>query len=94
MSEGNTDNVNVLEQNNTYTDNDTVSKYERSKRVEIIAQKLVEKFGTAKWFPFYCKVAWKLSEEQIWRFYEHANGKKVRNPAKLFYYLCDRAMRP
>lgn len=93
MSQGNNDNVSVLIQNNNYTDNDSVNKYERSKQVEGIAQKLVEKFGTSSWFPFYCKVAYKLSEAQIWSFCEQANGKKVRNPAKLFYYLCDRAMK-
>lgn len=93
MSQHNTDTVNVFVKNNTYTDNVTDGdKYKKSKEVELVAMQLVDKFNTPSWFPFYCKVAYKLPQDLIWRLYEQAHGKKVRDPAKLFYYLCDRAM--
>lgn len=88
----NNDNVIVSRRNTNDNVNDIGNKYDRSKNVERIAHQLVEKFGNGNYYGFYCKVAYKLSESQIWSFYEQCNGNKVRNPAKLFSWLCGRAM--
>lgn len=92
-----TDNVKVLGKSNISTDNDS-DRYKKSKQVEMIAQSLVDKLHTPDWFPFYCKVAYALPEATIWRLYEQATSEQARkkpghNAARLFYWLCDRAMR-
>lgn len=92
MSQHNTDTVNVFAKRDTYNDTDS-DKYQKSKHVEMIASKLVDKFNTPQWFAFYCKVAYRLPEALIWKLYEKTQGKKVANPAKLFYWLCERAMK-
>lgn len=63
-------------------------KYGRSRKVENIADRLITIFGNEQFRPFYCKVAWKLSEAKIWSNVEQA--QKGNNPAKLFSYLCKR----
>ena len=66
------------------------SNYLQSRKVEVIADKLVEKLGIdEKSRPFMCKVAWKLSEARIWSNLEQAQ-KSNRNPVGLFIYLCKR----
>lgn len=63
-------------------------KFDRSKKVENIADRLITIFGNDQYRPFYCKVAWKLSEARIWANVEQA--QKGNTPAKLFSYLCKR----
>lgn len=87
-------NVNGLYTNPNYNVNDN-GKYENARKVEAIADKLVEKFGLPeKSRPFMCKVAYKLSEARIWAHYEHVttsqNGKPIANPVGLFIWLCKR----
>lgn len=82
------DNVNGFETNN-YIDNEN-DKYGRAKKVEYIADRLVEKFGNAQFRGFYCKVAWKLSEAKIWQNYEAAVKGNPTEPGRLFSYLCKR----
>lgn len=66
------------------------TSYERSRKVENIADSLVEKLGVdIQSRPFMCKVAWKLSEARIWDNLEQAQKSKV-NPVGLFIYLCKR----
>lgn len=66
------------------------SKYERSRKVEEIADSLLEKLNVdEKSRPFMCKVAWKLSESRIWQNVEQAQKSKV-NSVGLFIYLCKR----
>ena len=84
-----TNNVNVNgyfnNPNNNVIDND---KYERGRKVEIIADQLIEKFGlTDKSRPFMCKVAYKLSEARIWQNYERAQAG-TKSKVGLFIYLC------
>ncbi len=89
MTQGNNDidNVNVVLTNN-YNDIDN-GKYEKSKSVEMIADRLIEKLGCkSESRPFMCKVAYKLSEARIWDNVEQA--LKGRNPMGLFIYLCKR----
>lgn len=74
-----------LTSNNNYIVND---KYARAKRVEEIADQLVEKFKSTEYRGFFCKVAWKLSEARIWSNYEQAI--KGKQPGRLFSYLCKR----
>jgi hypothetical protein len=83
------DNVNVDSTSN-YNDNVVLNRYEKSKRVERIADQLVAKFGNSAFRKFYCKIAWKLSEGQIWNNYEAAVKGNPSNPGKLFTYLCKR----
>lgn len=75
-------------------DNDNYNvpnKYERSKKIDYIADQLVEKLGNQQYRGFYCKVALKLSESRIWNNYETAKKAaeaKGQQPGKLFTYLC------
>ena len=100
---GNQHNVNETNANvkkNLRTRNDIVNdnynvpnKYDRSKRVDMIADQLIEKLGNKEFRGFYCKVAWKLSEARIWDNYETAKAAsdaKNSHPGKLFTYLCKR----
>lgn len=89
MGQGNNviDNVNGVQGNNyNVIDND---KYDKSKSVEIVADKLLERLGAKiESRPFMCKVAYKLPEATIWNNVELA--LKGRNPIGLFIYLCKR----
>jgi hypothetical protein len=67
--------------------NNTNDKYERARKVERIADQLVEKFGNDKYRDFYCKVAWRLSEARIWQHFEAAKKANPTAPGKLFSYL-------
>lgn len=65
------------------------TKYQISRKVDRIADQLVEKMGNSKYRAFYCKVALKLSEARIWQNYESAvAGAKNGDPGRLFTYLC------
>lgn len=89
MTKHNIVNVNenvVLTNNYNVNDND---KYEKGKKIELIADLLVDKLGCDKSSrPFMCKVAYKLSEARIWDNVEQALMGK--NPVGLFIYLCKR----
>lgn len=93
--QNNNDIVNVngfLTTNSIDIDN---GKYDKAKKVEYIADRLVDKFGlNEKSRPFMCKVAYKLNEARIWEHYEHvtnpADGKLINNPVGLFIWLCKR----
>lgn len=96
MNTDNNVNVNVREVKTNYNVNDidNVSKYQKSKDVEVMADRLLEKLSLDKKSrPFMCKVAYKLSEARIWANLESASGPKVKDKAKLFIWLCDRDMR-
>lgn len=69
------------------SDTDSVSK---SKRVDLIADKLVLALNNPKRRAYYCKVAYKLSESQIWNNLEQS--AKGRDQARLFTWLCQRDM--
>jgi len=82
------DKENVQLENPITMNNDIEHKYLRSRRVEIVADKLVEIYNNSGGRAFYCKVAWRLSEARIWENVEQAaNGK---NKTGLFIYLCKR----
>lgn len=76
------DNDNVVLLSKTNNDNDIV----RAKDVDRIANLLVEKFNSPRSREFYCLVAWKLSESQIWCNYEKSQGKNC--PAAYFNKIC------
>lgn len=61
---------------------------ERATDVDRIADHLVRKFQAPGSRPFFCKCAWKLSEDDIWTAYEQAHGPKVKSPIKYFVTLC------
>lgn len=88
MERDNNVNVNVGDKQPNYNVND-IGRYERSKQVEVIADKLVDKLNLPEQSrPFMCKVAYKLSEARIWDNYEQAS--KGKNPVGLFIWLCKR----
>lgn len=81
------DNVNVSLKTN-YNDIDN-GRYDKSKIVEMTADRLIEKLGAKQESrPFMCKVAWKLSEARIWDNVDQA--LKGKNPMGLFIWLCKR----
>ena len=75
---------------NNDNDNDNVfdRRVNQSRKVEMIADRLVEIYGNPRYRAFYCKVAWKLPEATIWNHVEQA--AKGNHPAKLFSHLCKR----
>ncbi len=73
-----------LNHNNNVNDNG----FSKSKEAEKIAYTLVDKLGSQKSFPFYCKVAYNLPERKIWNNLETA--MKGKNPGGLFNWLCRR----
>jgi len=91
----NTDNnVNVINVNVKRdlknNDNDNVSKYNKVRQIDVIADDIQEKLNLPlKSRPFVCLAAQQLT---LARLYQHletvTSGRKVDNPAGLFIYLC------
>ena len=85
-------NLNVRE--NNVNDNDKVEVRptnrisERAMDVDRIADHLVRKFQAPNSRNFFCKCAWKLSEDDIWTAYELAHSPRVKVPLKYFISLC------
>ena len=88
------ENVGTTHNYNGFNDNDAKNRrYEQGKKVEWIADELIKKFNAdQKSRPFFCKVAWRLSEARIWYNAEQATkpNAKITNPLGLFIYLCKR----
>lgn len=61
---------------------------ERAADVDRIADYLVKKFQAPGSRKFFCKCAWKLSEDDIWTTYERAHKPGVDEPLKYFISLC------
>lgn len=83
-------NVNVFSVKKTNNDNVRVDRFSKSKQVEAIAVKLVDKLHSESSYKFYCQVAYKLPENKIWDNLEKA--LKGKNPGGLFNWLCRRDM--
>jgi hypothetical protein len=79
--------LNTVTENNNINNTVTVDK---SKLVDLIADKLVLALNNPSRRAYYCKVAYKLSEGQIWNNLEQS--AKGRDPAKLFTWLCQREL--
>ena len=60
----------------------------RAARVDRIADHLVRKFEAPGSRNFFCKCAWKMSEDEIWTTYEKAHGEKIKSPLKYFISVC------
>lgn len=65
-----------------------MSRSSRASRVDRIADNLVRKFNAPSSRDFFCKCAWKLSEDEIWTTYEKAHKPKVDNSLKYFIAVC------
>ncbi len=95
----NNDDVRFNKLNPNDNDIDNGRGYEQARRVENIADDLLQRFGLSKESrPFMCKVAYNLPEARIWQHYEQATtpiskGRPVTNPVGLFIWLCKRDMR-
>lgn len=61
------------------------------READLIADKLVKQLNNPVARAFYCKVAYKLSEAQIWNNLEKAQSVG-RNPAKYFTWLCNQQL--
>lgn len=90
------DNDNFLSENindNEINVNDRNKVSSRNhKMVEAIASDLARRFGNDQYRSFYCKVAYNLPENIIYQNVETAFAKG-KNPAKLFSFLCSKAMK-
>jgi hypothetical protein len=88
MNRHNNVNENVFLKNTNYNVNDN-DKYAKSRKVEVIADNLLEKLnldvGSRS---FMLKAAWKLPEATLWNHVEQA--RKGKNPVGLFIFLCKR----
>lgn len=62
------------------------AKLDKSRKVEMIADRLVSTYDNAQYREYYCRVAWKLPELRIWQNVEQS--MKGNQPARLFSYLC------
>lgn len=85
------DNVKSNVRENNVNDNVRVRSTikERAADVDRIADHLVRKFQAPGSRPFFCKCAWKLSEDDIWTAYEKATRKPgINYPIKYFVTLC------
>ena len=76
--------------NNTNNNTNIGGKALDARRRENIADRLVLKFNNPGYKEFYCRVAWRLSEQTIWNYVEESFNKG-RNPAKYFSFLCKKA---
>ena len=65
-----------------------MSAADRAIIVDNIADHLVRKFEAPNSRNFFCKCAWKLSEDEIWTAYEKAHDPKIKSPLKYFITLC------
>lgn len=90
MTDGN--NVNDNERKNLKNndiDNGRGQSNDRSKQVDLIADRLATKLGAKpESRPFLCKVAWSQPEHRIWGNVEQA--LKGKNPMGLFIFLSKR----
>lgn len=82
-------NDNVVSKRN-YNDNVTMNNDIERNQQDLIADKLCDQLGNHQYRAFYCKVAYKLSEAQIWSCLETA--KKGKQPAKYFTWLVKKQM--
>lgn len=65
-----------------------MSKNNKARKVDSIADHLVRKFDAPGSRNFFCKCAWRLSEDEIWTAYEQAHRPKIKNSLKYFITLC------
>lgn len=63
--------------------------------VQLIAEKLVERFNAEHNRPYYHKVAWNLPEHIIWTLADQATeGTKIKgDPKRLFWWLTQQHMK-
>ena len=66
------------------------TKLNNVNNVKDIALKLSDKLSDPNSYRFFCKVAWKLPEHQIWANLEQALTGK--NPKAYFTFLCNREL--
>lgn len=78
-------NINVVNNNAM---NNNVRSLIKVDAADAIADKLCKELGNNQYRTFYCKVAYKLSEAEIWSSLELA--KTGNNPARYFTWLVKR----
>lgn len=86
---------NVISLKEKYNDNVkgyTNTKAQQAQHVDNIADHLVSKFKAPDSRNFFCKCAWKLSEDDIWTAYEQATKPAIKAPLKYFITICSLKM--
>lgn len=68
-------------------------KKRTSRQVDNIADKLVRDFNAPNCRAFFCKCAWKLSEDDIWTTKEYACRPGITSPLKYFVHVCSDKMK-
>lgn len=89
-SQNNVNNAMKLTKVNYNAMNNVVKNVISNDKADTIADKLCERLGNYQYRAFYCKVAYQLSEAQIWTSLEIALTGD--NPAKYFTWLIKRQM--
>lgn len=69
-----------------------MNRSSKATRVDRIADNLIRKFKAPGSRGFFCKCAWRLSEDEIWTIYEQAHKPKVKSSLKYFIALCQMKM--
>lgn len=64
----------------------------RQVRADLIAKRLVDKFAAPNSYKFFYKVAYYLSEDEIWQTYETAHKGRVNSPIKYFVACCSKRL--
>lgn len=97
MKQGYNVNDNVISPKRRNNVNDNVKGYTNTKtqqaqHVDNIADHLVSKFKAPDSRNFFCKCAWKLSEDDIWTAYEQATKPAIKAPLRYFITICSLKM--
>ncbi len=64
----------------------------RQVRADLIAGRLVDKFSAPKSYKFFYKVAYYLSEDEIWKMYEASQKGRITSPIKYFIKSCSKRL--
>lgn len=80
-----------LSNNDNVSNNLTNNVNDRSKTVDLIADKIVLALNNPSARAYYCKIAYALPERMIWNNLEQS--AKGKSPARLFTWLCQRDMK-
>ena len=65
-----------------------MNRRDKAKKVDYIADQLVQELEAPGSRDFFCKCAWKLSENDIWTALEKAQKPNVDDHLKYFIFLC------
>ena len=87
--------INEVSQRETSMINESMIIDRRGKisKTDMIADRLVKKFGAPQSRRFFLKCAWHLSEAEIWDIAEASMSKKIQNHTAYFVRSCQNRLR-